>query len=270
MSLRDALRSRLAAQDLDWIVPDWDAPDTVVAVSTTKLGGSSGDFDPGPSRAGDASDPTAVAADRARLASFLPSAPVYLHQVHGVAVAEIDARNRDAALAAPPDADAAVVREPGVAIAVRSADCLPVLLADRRGTVIAAAHAGWRGLAAGVLEATVRAMRVDPRHLVAWIGPAIGPRAFEVGRDVLDAFVAHDPSDAVGFAPYREGKWLADLPGLARRRLARAGVGHIAGAAWCTVSDPRRFHSWRRDRSAGRMATAIALAPAPAAATAPL
>lgn len=263
MTPRDALRSRLAALDLDWIVPDWDAPANVVGISTTKRGGSAGDFDPGPSRASEAPDPAAVAADRARLASLLPAPPVYLHQVHGARVVDVDPANRPAALERPPEADAAVVRVPGVAIAVRAADCLPVLFADRRGSVVGAAHAGWRGLAAGVLEATVRAMAVPAPDVVAWIGPAIGPRAFEVGRDVYDAYVSVDRSDAACFAPHREGKWLADLPALARRRLARLGVVSVAGGAWCTVEDARRFHSWRRDRSAGRMATAIAIAGPP-------
>lgn len=256
---RAALRSRLAAEGLDWLIPDWDAPGNVVALSTTKRGGASGDFDLGPSRAHDASNPGAVAADRAKLASFLPSPPVWLHQVHGTRVVEVDHGNRAALLDSPPDADAAVTRVPGVAIAVRAADCLPVAFADLAGTVVAVAHAGWRGLAAGVLEETLRAMAVAPDDVVAWIGPAIGPRAFEVGRDVLDAFAAADPSDAACFEPQREGKWLADLPALARRRLARAGVGRLAGGEWCTHSDAARFHSWRRDHGPGRMGTAIAI-----------
>lgn len=258
---RTMLRARLAADGLDWIVPDWDAPEHVVAVSTTKRGGAAGALDLGPSRVDAAADPVAVAADRARLAALLPSAPVWLHQVHGVRVVEVDAANRASLLADPPDADAAVTRTPGIAIAVRAADCLPVVFCDRRGMIVAAAHAGWRGLTAGVLEATVRAMAVDPRDVVAWIGPAIGPRAFEVGRDVLGAFAQADPSDAECFIPVGDGKWLADLPALARRRLAGAGVGAVAGGTWCTHGDTARFHSWRRDRSAGRMATAIAIVP---------
>lgn len=269
MSARDVLRARLAAAGLDWIVPEWDAPAQVVALSTTRSGGTDGAFDPGPSRAADAANPDAVAADRARLASFLPVPPVYLHQVHGARVVEIDGRNRAAALDEPPEADAAVVRGTGAAIAVRAADCLPVLFADRGGTVAAAAHAGWRGLAEGVLDATVAAMGAAPGELVAWIGPAIGPRAFEVGRDVFDAFVGQERSDAACFVPQREDKWFADLPALARARLARLGVGRVAGGCWCTVHDPARFHSWRRDRSAGRMATAIALLPRDACASGP-
>ncbi|HQU50757.1 MAG TPA: laccase domain-containing protein [Casimicrobiaceae bacterium] len=186
-----------------------------------------------------------------------------------VRVVEIDGRNRATALDEPPDADAAVVRGTGAALAVRAADCLPVLFADRGGTVAAAAHAGWRGLAEGVLDATVAAMGAAPGELVAWIGPAIGPRAFEVGRDVFDAFVGQERSDAACFVPQREDKWFADLPALARARLARLGVRRVAGGCWCTVHDPARFHSWRRDRSAGRMATAIALLPRDACASGP-
>ena len=261
MMASQALRARLAAEGLDWIVPDWDAPDRVVAVSTTKRGGAAGEFDSGPSRVAEAANPRAVAADRARLASFLPSAPVWLHQVHGPRVVDVDAANRAALTDSPPDADAAVTRLPGIAIAVRAADCLPVLMCDRAGTVVAAAHAGWRGLAAGVLEATVDAMAAPAGEIVAWIGPAIGPRAFEVSRDVLDAFAALDPGDAACFAPLRDRKWLADLSALARRRLARRGVARVFGGAWCTHEDAARFHSWRRERSAGRMATAIAIVP---------
>jgi YfiH family protein len=258
---RDALRARLDAEGLDWIVPAWAAPGNVVAVSTTKTGGASGAFDAGPSRIGDAAAPGRIVANRARLASFLPAAPVYLHQVHGTTVVAIDGDNLDRARADPPQADAAVTRTPGIALAVRAADCLPVLFADRAGSVVAAAHAGWRGLAGGVLEASLTAMGVASRDIVAWIGPAIGPHAFEVGREVLDACGAADASDAECFAPLAAGKWLGDLPGLARRRLARAGVHDVAGGAWCTVRDASRFHSWRRERSAGRMATAIAIVP---------
>ena len=224
---------------MTWIVPDWQAPANVVAVSTTR----DGEHD-----------------ERARLAALFGSDPVRLRQVHGTHVVAIDAHNRADALAQPPQADAALTRVPGVAVAVRAADCLPVLFADRRGSVVAAVHAGWRGLAAGVLEATLRAMDVDPHDVVAWIGPAIGPRQFEVGRDVYDAYVGAEDADAVCFVPHREDKWLADLPGLAHRRLARAGVHDVAGGTWCTVEDAVRFHSWRRDKSHGRMLTAIAIA----------
>jgi len=254
------LRARFEEAGLDWIVPDWHAPAGVGAFSTTRRGRPGGDFDLGPARVADAADPAAVAADRARLDAFLPSPPVWLRQVHGTRVIEVDATNRAALLADPPEADAAVTFEHDVVLAVRTADCLPVVLAHRvdRCRCVAVAHAGWRGLAAGVLEATVAAMDAAPDDLVAWIGPAIGPRAFEVGRDVIDAFVATEREDAGCFAPLREGKWLADLPELARRRLARAGlrrIDGIHGGDRCTVTEAPRFHSHRRDRSAGRMAT---------------
>lgn len=252
------LRARFAEAGLDWIVPDWHAPACVGAFSTTRHGRAGGGFDLGPARAADAADPAAVAADRARLETFLPSPPVWLKQVHGTRVVEVGASNRAAFLADPPEADAAVTFERDVVLAVRTADCLPVLFAHRVDRCVAVAHAGWRGLAAGVLEATVEATETAPDDLVAWIGPGIGPRAFEVGRDVVDAFVAVEREDADCFAPLGSGKWLADLPELARRRLARAGLrwnDGIHGGDWCTVADARRFHSHRRDRSAGRMAT---------------
>lgn len=255
------LRARFAAAGLDWIVPDWAAPGSVGAFSTTRHGGAAGDFDAGPARAADASDPATVAADRARLEAFLPGPPVWLRQVHGARVVEVDTTNHAAFLRAPPEADAAVTFERDVVLAVRTADCLPVVLAHRNlhaPRCVAVAHAGWRGLAAGVLEATVEAMDTMPDDLAAWIGPGIGPRAFEVGRDVVDAFVSVEREDADCFTPLREGKWLADLPELARRRLGRAGLPWMHAMprdTWCTVGDAARFHSHRRDRSTGRMAT---------------
>jgi polyphenol oxidase len=162
--------------------------------------------------------------------------------------------------ASPPTADAAVTRVPGVVLGVRTADCLPVLFADREGNVVGAAHAGWRGLAAGVLEATLRAMDVPPCNVTAWLGPAIGPRKFEVGRDVYDAFCAEDAAAVACFAPHRDGKWLADLYGLARHRLERAGVTAVAGGGHCTMSESARFFSFRGDKDTGRMATLVWLA----------
>jgi YfiH family protein len=176
---------------------------------------------------------------------------VWLKQVHGKEVADVDGY-----AIAQPQADAAVTRTPGVVIAIRTADCLPVLFADRSASVVAVAHAGWRGLAAGVLEATVDAMRVDARSVDAWIGPAIGAQAFEVGRDVYDAYCAADPACAACFAPLRDGKWLADLAALARHRLAAIGVASVAGGDWCTYTDSKRFFSYRREKGAGRMALA--------------
>jgi YfiH family protein len=238
----------------DWIAPAWPAPSNVRAIITTRAGGMSG----GPyaslnlgSRTGD--DPDTVAANRAALRAALPEEPRWLAQVHGNRV--IDA---DAAVAAPaPEADAAVARRPGTVCAVLIADCVPVLLADRAGTVVAIAHAGWRGLAAGVLENTARAMQREPAELLAFIGPGIGPRAFEVGPDVRDAFIGEDPAAADAFVPCAPGKWLADLFALARRRLRRAGVTGIYGGGVCTWSDAGRFFSYRRERTTGRMAALI-------------
>lgn len=253
---------------LDPIVPAWKGPTRVRALFTTRLGGmSSGGaatLDLGPARApahehghGDA-----VAENRRRLRVLLPADPVWLHQVHGAGVARLDGSNVEAARADPPVADAAVTRTSDLVLTVRTADCLPVLLADRAGSVVAVAHAGWRGLAAGVLQAALSAMAVPPRDVVAWIGPAIGPHAFEVGRDVYDAYCASDSGAASCFVPLREGKWHADLAGLARRRLTAVGVHDVAVHGGCTYSEPARYFSYRRDPAAGRMALVAWLAPA--------
>ncbi|MCC7112773.1 MAG: peptidoglycan editing factor PgeF [Burkholderiales bacterium] len=261
----ERLRERLAADGLDWIVPGWAAPEGVVALSTTRNGGVStgacASMDLGPARVRDAADRAAILANRALFAGYAPAAPVYLAQVHGTRVVTIGPDDLAACAADPPEADAAVTRDRGVVLAVRTADCLPVVFADRDATVVGIAHAGWRGLAAGVLEAALAAMHVDAARVVAWVGPGIGPGAFEVGRDVVDAFVTRASEDADCFAPREDGKWMADLPVLAQRRLLRAGVRDVAGGAWCTHADERRFHSWRRDQSAGRMATAVWIEP---------
>lgn len=209
-----------------FIVPQWQGPARIGAVFTTRAVDVPGD----------------------RLRAALPSDPVWITQVHGNVCIDVD-RARDL-----PPADAAVTRRPNVAITVRTADCLPVLLGDRAGTVVGVAHAGWRGLAAGVLESTIATLGAAPAELAAWIGPAIGPARFEVGRDVFDAYCASDPSCEQYFEPLREGKWLADLPGLASHRLTRAGVTRVDGGTWCTYSDARRFHSYRREKGTGRMA----------------
>ncbi|MBI5611464.1 MAG: peptidoglycan editing factor PgeF, partial [Gammaproteobacteria bacterium] len=155
------------------------------------------------------------------------------------------------------EADGAWSAQPGVVCAVLTADCLPVLLCDRTGTRVAALHAGWRGLAAGVIEQGVRALGVAPDELLAWLGPAIGPRAFEVGAEVRSVFVKHDPAAGVAFAPSRDGRFLADLYALARLRLSALGVARIGGGGFCTVTERERFFSFRRDGSCGRMATLI-------------
>lgn len=233
------------------ILPDWPAPARVKSLVTTRAGGVSqapwaslnlGDH------VGD--DPAHVAANRARLRQSLPADPGWLRQVHSARVVEL---GRDANL----EADAAVARQPGQVCAVLTADCLPVLFCDRAGSVVAAAHAGWRGLADGVLEATVAAMQVAPEGILAWMGAAIGPQAFEVGDDVREAFVARHPEAAAAFAPHAPGKWLADLYRLARVRLDHAGVHAIYGGGRCTYQEADSFYSYRRDGVTGRMASLI-------------
>jgi YfiH family protein len=244
------LPRRLREAGLDWIVPDWPAPPHVQAFSTTRNGEGATLFDLSRRARADAST-------RERLRRWLPADPVWLAQVHGNAVCDADAvRDGHDDLR---QADAVVARASGTVCAVLTADCVPVLFTDLAGSVVAAAHAGWRGLAAGVLEATLKAMRVEPGEVLVWLGPAIGPRAFEVGADVLAAHAATDPGASACFAPLRSGKWLADLYGLARRRLARAGVTAIRGGDRCTFTESAVFHSYRRDgaAAAGRMAALI-------------
>lgn len=241
--------------ELSFIEPDWPAPPTVRAVSTTRQGGVS--QPPWDSlnlalHVGD--DPAHVAANRARLAAQadLPAAPRWLEQVHGTTVCG-DGQ-------AGGVADAAVSHRVAEVCAVMTADCLPVLMCDRRGLHVAAAHAGWRGLAAGVLETTVAAMTCPPAQILAWLGPAIGPAAFEVGAEVRDAFLAVAAEDAatVAAAFHPVGRrWHADIYALARQHLARAGVHAVYGGGACTWSDGRRFFSYRRDGATGRMASLI-------------
>lgn len=234
-------------------VPRWVVPPNVRALQTTRLGGVSR----GPwaslnlgDHVGD--DPGAVAANRAAVRSLVPGEPAWLRQVHGTAA--VDAAER----VKMPEADAAWARRPGCVCVVMTADCLSVLFCDRAGSVVAAAHAGWRGLLAGVLESTVAAMGVAPGELLAWLGPAIGPRRFEVGDEVRAAFAARDAASGPCFRPGgAPGKWLCDLPALARLRLAACGVHDVAGGDECTVDDPDRYFSFRRDGATGRMATMI-------------
>ena len=255
------LAQRVAEAGYDWIVPAWDAPANVLALSTSRNGGvavgARATLDIGPALPMRDDQFAAVLENRRRLAQFLPSSPVWLAQVHAAQVVQVDHGNVADLLAAPPTADAAVTRARGIVLGVRTADCLPVLFADSGCAVIGAAHAGWRGLASGVLEATLQAMDTPPREIVAWLGPAIGPRMFEVGADVFDAFCATDSGAASCFAPHRDGKWLADLYGLAKRRLVRAGVTTVAGGGHCTMTESDRFFSWRRDKGPGRMATLV-------------
>lgn len=237
---------------VEWLAPDWPAPERVVALASTRAGGASCGAYAGLNLAlhvGDA--PPAVAANRRLIASALPGEPLWLNQVHGtdVVIAE-DARPGVTA-------DAALTRRPNRVLAVLHADCLPVLFCDERASVVAVAHAGWRGLAAGILERTVDATGVPPERLLAWLGVAISAAAYEVGPELVAAFVERDPGAAEAFSPGEAGKWRCDLYALARRRLARCGLGRVWGGGLCSHGDARRFYSHRRDGSTGRMATLV-------------
>ena len=237
------------------LVPDWPAPPHVKALITTRAGGvSAGPYASLNVGFGTDDDPSAVAANRERLGTLVPQAPRWLRQVHGARVLQAET------VIDRPEADAAFARETCTVCAILVADCLPVLFTDRSGTLVAAAHAGWRGLSAGVVENTVGALiagGAKAADLLAYIGPAIGPGAFEVGRDVYDAFVRADPGAASAFNARGSGKWYADLFALARRALTRAGVMQVYGGGLCTYSDRERFYSYRRDRTTGRMAALI-------------
>jgi len=244
------------------IYPDWPAPARVQAVSTTRQGGVSG----GPwaslnlaDHVGD--DPQAVQENRRTLrdALKLSSAPMWLRQVHGNRVVALGAPDAEVAgiQVAAPEADASVSRAPGRVSVVLTADCLPVLFCDRAGCCVAAAHAGWRGLAAGVLESTVQAMGVDPGELLVWLGPAIGPQAFEVGDEVRNAFVDTHPQAVGAFSPRSGHRWLADLYRLARIRLTALGLSAIYGGDRCTFTEADAFYSYRREGVTGRMASLI-------------
>ena len=244
-----------------WLVPRWTSP-AVGALMTTREGGESdgayASMNAGTS-VGDSAD--RVAANRLRLAAACAAKPVFLRQVHATRVVRIGAADAGPG-AAMHEADASFTTEPGIACTVQVADCLPVLLAGPGGRAVGAAHAGWRGLAAGVLEAAVAAVcdaaHCAPAELEAWLGPCIGPGRFEVGADVLEAFAGGpQPTETGAFRPFRTGKWLADLPALARARLAAAGVLGITAGMWCTVEDASRFFSFRRDGITGRMVAAI-------------
>ncbi len=231
----------------------WPAPSWVRTLSTTRTGGVSQNgwesLNLG-SRCGD--DPAHVAENRRRVTEVLRATPCWLHQVHGTTVVEAgaDALERQA--------DASVSRGTGMACVVLTADCMPLLFCHQRERVVAAAHAGWRGMAAGVIEATVQAMGVDPAGILVWLGPTIGPQAFEVGDEVRAAFLVTDPAAAGAFKPGMPGKWWADLYHLARLRLARLGVTQVHGGGFCTVGQPARFFSHRRDRGVtGRMGNFI-------------
>jgi YfiH family protein len=252
--------------DDGFIEPDWLAPARVRAVASTRRapGASAPPFERCNLGARSGDDPQQVMANRAALAAALalPSSPHWLHQVHGTGVLRIDAPlATPRPIDAEPQADAAVTAVPGAVLAVLSADCLPMLFAAEDGSVIGAAHAGWRGLAAGVLEATVAAMAMPPERVLAWFGPAIGAASYEVGDEVRAAFVAGDPEASAAFVATRPGHWRCDLYALARLRLRRLGLRRVGGGDRDTVGEPAWFHSHRRDGAAsGRQATLIWLA----------
>ncbi len=246
--------------DPDWLVPEWNAPG-VSAVMTTRAGGvSTAPFDSLNLRDGLGDDPHAVAENQHRFHDAIGSAPVWLKQVHGAAVVSLTSASALSG-AVVHSADASVTTEPGVVCAVQVADCLPVLFAAPGARGVAAAHAGWRGLAGGVLEASIGALcsaaRCEPSELQAWLGACIGPRSFEVGPDVLEAFGADPRGESPAFVPSPPGKWHANLPLLARERLQTAGLRSISGGDWCTVQAPSRFFSFRRDGVTGRMGAAV-------------
>lgn len=273
-----------------WLVPDWPAPPTVRALSTWRVGGSS--RDPYASlNLGDHVDdaPMAVARNRRLLkeAAGLPGEPAWLTQLHGTQVVELGTAGADALGAgttrAPADdeagarataassgdsaagcaGDAAVTGQPGAVCAILTADCLPVLLAAAAGDRVGAVHAGWRGLAAGVIEATVAAMRSPPGEMLAWLGPAIGPGHFEVGPEVREELLRRDPGAEAAFRPNPRGRFMADLFALARRRLVQAGVVHVHGGGVCTHAQADKYFSHRRDGRTGRQATLVWLERAP-------
>ena len=209
---------------MELIYPDWPAPRNVRALMTTRN------------------------TDEGALRGLLPAEPGWLRQVHGVNVVDLDLGQ------GAPEGDASLTRVRNRVCAIRVADCLPVLLADEAGGTIAAAHAGWRGLSAGVLEATLAAMAIPAQRIVAWLGPAIGPKVYEVGDEVRAAFLRADAAAEAAFSPARPGHWLLDLYAVARQRLRGRGIERISGGGYCTYSDPARFYSYRRDGASGRMA----------------
>jgi len=239
---------------LPLIVPDWPLPSNLRAVQTTRSGGvSTGPWHSLNLALHTGDDPQAVQHNRGLLSQALdlPRVPIWPAQVHGAAVAEA------VAMTGAVEADAVVARAPGPVCSVQTADCLPVLFASLDGQVVAAAHAGWRGLAGGVLEATLQAFDRQPAEVTAWLGPAIGPDAFEVGPEVRAAFVGQDAGAASAFRPGTGDRWFADIYRLARLRLERAGLREIHGGGRCTLTESETFFSYRRDGTCGRMATLI-------------
>jgi len=236
---------------VDFIIPDWPAPANVKAIQTTRLGGYSvapyGSLNLGLHVQDDG---LAVAKNRQLLSDYLPSEPVWLNQVHGVEVIDVTKS------LCVQDADASFSKNKNVVCVTMTADCLPVLLCNQQGTAVASIHAGWRSLCDGVIEATIKMMGVESEELMAWLGPAIGPDAFEVGSEVREAFIAQDAQADQAFKAYGD-KWLGDLYGIAKQRLNKQGLNKIYGGGECTYSNPSRYFSFRRDGLTGRMATMI-------------
>ncbi len=268
--------------ELAVIAPEWRAPARVRAAFTLRTGGvslSPYDLLNLGAHVGDAAAAVAENRRRVREGLGLPAEPGWLQQVHGVEVADLDGatafateprvpvgagapggvavESATAPTFKPPRADASITRLPGRVCVIQVADCMPVLFAARDGSAVGAAHAGWRGLAGGVLEETVRALGVAPQQLIAWMGPTIGQGHFEVGDDVRSAFVSRDPGAAAAFETNARGRWQCDLYALAQRRLAAIGVQDVSGGGWCTYADATRFFSFRRDGQCGRMAALI-------------
>ncbi len=266
----------MRAGDLQVITPDWSAPPGVRSAFTLRTGGVSvAPYDSLNLGAGIGDSSEAVAENRRRVREKLglPSEPVWLQQVHGVEVVDLGATvalsagsHAEAHVAATPGmdtpiGDASVARDSGYVCAIRVADCMPVLFAARDGSAVAAAHAGWRGLAGGVLEATVRRLGLPASQLIAWMGPAIGPAHFEVGDEVRTAFTATDLDAEMAFVANARGRWQCDLYALARRRLIAIGISGIYGGRWCTFAESERFFSYRRSSQCGRMAALIWVEP---------
>lgn len=240
--------------DPQWLVPDWPAPARVRAFVTTRAGGvSTGEF--ASMNLGTRGGDKAANVERNRLIvrELLPAAPRYMAQVHGSAVADLDRLADDTV----PTADAATTGLPGRVGVVLTADCMPLFLCDEEGKRVGVAHAGWRGMAGGVIEHAVRALGAEPAKVMAWMGPAIGPDAFEVGPEVRETFLEVDPRAAEAFVPHKPGKYMADLYTLARQRLQRAGVARIHGGGFCTYGEADRFFSYRREQRSGRMGAFI-------------
>jgi YfiH family protein len=236
----------------DLIRPDWPAPDNVRAFTSTRKGGiSTGQWSSLNLGSNCGDDPRRVQKNRILLRTLLPAKPHWLNQVHGTTVVSLS-ESYDP----EQTADASVCTTAEQVCAILTADCLPVLFCNKAGTKVAAAHAGWRGLANGILEATVAAMDCNPSDMLAWLGPAIGPNAFEVQQDVYDAFCTNNPDNASAFKPHND-RWLADLYELAKLALARVGVERLSGGQHCTYSDREKFFSYRRDGETGRFATLV-------------